>query len=156
MTSGKHTIHPRILLPFLTNSRLDGYSWREQEQSINADLPQYRTAITTETSEQIRLHFVHKRSATSDAIPLLYLHGWPGCFLEVHKIIGSLTSPIPTHLHLPEDSPSFHVVAPSIPGFGFSDTSKVEGFGLRETAEVFDKLMRKLGYSRYVVYGSNW
>jgi pimeloyl-ACP methyl ester carboxylesterase len=98
---------------------------------------------------------VHKRSVSDDAIPLLYIHGWPGCFLEVHKIIGPLTSPIPTPLHPRENSPSFHVVAPSIPGFGFSDASKDGEFGLRPTAEVFDKLMKKLGYERYVVYGSN-
>jgi len=99
---------------------------------------------------------VHKRSITKDAIPLLYIHSWPGCFLEVSKIVGPLTSPIPTHLHNVEDSPSFHVVAPSVPGFGFSDASKRGGFGCEDTAEVFRGLMGKLGYERFLVYGAGW
>jgi len=92
---------------------------------------------------------VHKRSIANDAIPLLYIHGYPGSFLEVGKIVGPLSSTIPTHLH--EQSASFHVVAPSVPGFGFSDAIMHEGFGARETAKVFDALMRKLGYTQYVV-----
>jgi pimeloyl-ACP methyl ester carboxylesterase len=147
-------------VPTLTIPRLDKYSWREQEATINQTLPQFRISITYESefdkTEKLRLHFVHKKSIASRAIPLLYCHGWPGSFLEVSKIIGPLSSPIPTHMHTTEDSPSFHVVAPSIPGFGFSESSKYDNFGLRDTAQVFDGLMRKLGYSRYLVHGSDW
>ena len=150
------------------NIRVDGFSWREQESAINDELAQFRTEVAydipsvTHSSHQesneetLRVHFVHRRSVASDAIPLLYCHGWPGCFLEVSKIIGPLSSPIPTHLHAPDDSPAFHVVAPSIPGFGFSDPSTLGDFGVRHTALVFHELMKKLGYERYVIYGSGW
>jgi hypothetical protein len=100
-------------------------------------------------SSSLRIHFVHKRSSAADAIPLLYIHGFPGSFLEVSKILDPLTSTIPTHLA--NESPSFHVVAPSVPGFGFSDASMDDNFGARSTARCFDLLMRRLGYEKYVV-----
>lgn len=144
------------------NVRLERYNWRQVESSFNATLPQFRTTVDYQANpkdpkiESLRIHFVHKRSSNQDAIPLLFCHGWPGSIVEVSKAIGPLTSPIPTHLHSLEDSPSFHVVAPSIPGFGFSDASEVEGFGMKATALLFDALMKKLGYAKYVVHGSDW
>lgn len=89
---------------------------------------------------------MHHRSNRSDAIPLLFIHGWPGSFMEAGHIIESLTSP------LNESAPAFHVVAPSIPGFGFSPAPTVPGFGARAAAEVFNALMtEKLNYPKYVV-----
>jgi len=129
---------------------------------LNRALPQFRAKVTPVSPstfpqpEPLRLHFVHKRSTALDAIPLLYCHSWPGSACEIEKIIGPLTSPIPTHLHPPEDSPSFHVVAPSVPGSGFSDVPARERFGIQDTASYFDGLMERLGYFKYVVHGSGW
>lgn len=101
-------------------------------------------------SYPVPLHFVHHRSSRDDAIPLLFIHGWPGSFLEVSNIIGNLTSP-------PNASvPAFHVVAPSIPGFGFSPAPRHSGFGPVETSYAFNELMRQLGYSKYVIQGGDF
>lgn len=112
----------------------------------------------------LRVHFVHKASQHSNAIPLLFVHGWPGSFLEVSKVIDALTEPVTASAanplrdagnHGETQMRAFHVVAPSIPGFGFSDASMDEGFGLKETAEIFDVLMKRLGYSKYVAHGAD-
>ncbi|KAF2663628.1 alpha/beta-hydrolase [Microthyrium microscopicum] len=166
---------PKAALEPLIDFWLEKFNWRNQEATINQELPQFRTTLSIPISnvnpskplvpsdrsdenktaeESLRIHFVHRPSTAPDAIPLLYVHGSPGSFYEITKIIGPLTSPIPTHLHSTEDSPSFHVVAPSIPGFGFSDASNQEGFGVKETADLYDKLMEKLEYRKYVVHAS--
>jgi pimeloyl-ACP methyl ester carboxylesterase len=98
----------------------------------------------------IPLHFVHHRSPREDAIPLLFIHGWPGSFLEVSNIIDELTHPPNKSL------PAFHVVAPSIPGFGFSPAPERPGFGPVRAAHAFNKLMQQLGYVRYVVQGGDF
>ncbi|MBE7181643.1 MAG: alpha/beta fold hydrolase, partial [Terriglobus roseus] len=108
-----------------------------------------------------RLHFVHKRSEAENAIPLLFCHGWPGSFIEVSKVIDALSEPGVTAesgAGVPgaDAPPAFHVVVPSIPGFGFSDASPDSGFGLAATADCFDALMRQLGYGHYVAHGSGW
>jgi pimeloyl-ACP methyl ester carboxylesterase len=144
--------------------RLEQYDWRAQETSLNIRLPQYRTTITLsnsspsdETTNSFRIHFVHKRCQNRSAIPLLVCHGWPGSFTEVSKIIDALTEPDFTALPPGAKVPlGFHVVAPSIPGFGFSDASNEEGFGLEETAQVFNALMKQLGYDQYIAHGSEW
>ncbi|KAH0490424.1 hypothetical protein TgHK011_001892 [Trichoderma gracile] len=129
------------------------YNWRAVETAINAQLTQFTTIVTTpETAykERIPLHFVHHRSPRHDAIPLLFVHGWPGSFLEVEPIIRLLTHP-------PKDSssPAFHVVAPSIPGYGFSPAPLAPGFGYRQAGAAFHALMQKLGYPRYVAQGGD-
>ena len=96
------------------------------------------------------LHFVHHRSSRGDAIPLLFIHGWPGSFLEVSNIIDRLTNPPNSSL------PAFHVVAPSIPGFGFSPAPQRVGFGPTEAAESFHALMLQLNYSKYVIQGGDF
>lgn len=97
----------------------------------------------------VPLHFVHHRSPRHDAIPLLFIHGWPGSFLEVSNIIGNLTHP-------PNSSvPAFHVVAPSIPGFGFSPAPQKPGFGPIKASHAFNALMHQLGYSKYVTQGGD-
>ena len=98
----------------------------------------------------VPLHFVHHRSPREDAVPLLFSHGWPGSFLEVSNIIDGLTNP-------PNDSlPAFHVVAPSIPGFGFSPAPTQPGLGNHQAAHAFNALMQQLNYTRYVVQGGDF
>ncbi|KAF2497070.1 alpha/beta-hydrolase [Lophium mytilinum] len=106
----------------------------------------------------LRVHFVHKRSKHRKAIPLLFCHSWPSSFVEPYKIIDALTDPVSLPSYGTGAQQAFHVVVPSIPGFGFSDASPVEGFGLRETANAFHEVMARLGYadSGYVVCGSGW
>ncbi len=98
----------------------------------------------------IPLHFVHHRSPRQDAIPLLHIHDSLGSFIEVEGIIDSLTNPQDT------TAPAFHVVAPDIPGFGFSPAPEFPGLGLREVGQGFNDLMSQLGYERYVIGGGDF
>ena len=116
---------------------------------------QFTTTVTAQPgsnySEPLPLHFVHHRSNRSDAIPLLFIHGWPGSFLEVENIIDGLVNPPNASL------PAFHVVAPSIPGFGFSPAPTVPGFGSKAAAEAFNDLMvNQLNYTHFVVQGGDY
>ena len=140
----------------ITVSRLEAYDWRAEEDIFNSTLPQFRTLMSLfpynngKEKKSIRMHFVHKRSAHANAIPLLYCHSWPGSFVEVQRIINEL------FISKREGELTFHVVCPSIPGFGFSDASEDPDFGVHGVAEVFTSLMRRLGYERWVVCGSGW
>ncbi|KAH8897680.1 alpha/beta-hydrolase [Thozetella sp. PMI_491] len=129
------------------------YSWDAVEASINAKLNQFTAIVEPvihNASYSVPLHYVHHRSPREDAIPLMFIHGWPGSFLEVSNIISNLTDP-------PNESlPAFHVVAPSIPGFGFSPAPQHSGFGPVETSHAFNELMRQLGYSKYVLQGGDF
>ncbi|KAH8802467.1 Alpha/Beta hydrolase protein [Xylogone sp. PMI_703] len=129
------------------------YDWNVTEASINKKLKQFTTIVepTIENDTYpVPLHFVHHRSPRADAIPLLFIHGWPGSFLEVSNIIDGLTNP-------PNGSvPAFHVVAPSIPGFGFSPAPQRPGFGPAEAAHVFNALMLQLDYGKYVIQGGDF
>lgn len=98
---------------------------------------------------------MHKRSKDPHAIPLLLCHTWPSSFIEVQGIIDMLTDPLSLPGHN-GGTQAFHVVAPSIPGFGFSDASMSAEFGLEGTAHVFDGLMGRLGYHGYVTSGTGW
>ena len=120
----------------------DEYDWRKFEAHINT-YNQFRTPIQVPGFEPLGIHFLHHRSSRPDAIPLLFVHGWPGSFLESLKVIPLLTEPT-------DGRQAFHVVAPSIPGYGFSDYSKKAGFGLEQHAQCFAALMKKLGYEKYV------
>ena len=128
------------------------YDWRQVEADINSKLKQFTTIIETPTTNYtapVPLHFVHQKSPRPDAIPLIFVHGWPGSFLEVENIIGPLTDP-------PDPSlPAFHVVAPSIPGYGFSPSPRRSGFGYRQAGATFHELMTKLGYDKYVFQGGD-
>lgn len=99
---------------------------------------------------------MHKRSKHPNAIPLLICHSWPSSFIEVQRIINALTDPHSLPSFGQGAQQAFHVVAPSIPGFGFSDASSSLEFGVRQTAEVFDGLMGRLGYEHYVAHGVGW
>ncbi|KAI1781528.1 alpha/beta-hydrolase [Hypoxylon cercidicola] len=127
------------------------YDWRRAEAELNAKLPQFTTKVSVDGHGDLKIHFVHKRSDSPDAIPLLFCHGWPGSFLEVQKILPLLTAAAGE-----DGEPSFHVVAPSLPNFGFSQATAKPGFGLPQYAEACHKLMLRLGYARYVTQGGDW
>lgn len=128
----------------------NGYDWRKAEAKLNADLPQFITSVSVEGYGDIDVHFVHKQAIRPDSIPLLFCHGWPGSFLEVEKILPLLTKPSRP------GQPSFHVVAPSLPNFGFSGKVTKAGFSPEHYAEVCHKLMLQLGYDKYVTQGGDW
>jgi pimeloyl-ACP methyl ester carboxylesterase len=125
----------------------DKYDWRAQEKKLN-EFPQFVTEI-----DGLKIHFIHQRSKEKNARPLLLLHGWPGSFYEFHKVIGPLTDPV-AHGGKAEDA--FHVVVPSLPGFGFSDRPREKGWSMSRMSEVMAKLMARLGYDRYAVQGGDW
>ncbi|KAL1302928.1 hypothetical protein AAFC00_003250 [Neodothiora populina] len=102
------------------------------------------------------MHFVHRRSNSATAIPLLFIHSFGATFIEVARMIESLCDPVTTPTPGRTSEQAFHVVSPSIPGFGFSDAAGDANFGIEGAADVLDALMQKLGYSRYMVHGSNW
>ena len=125
----------------------DGYDFEAAQQRLNA-WPQFTTRI-----EDLDIHFVHARSAQADALPLVITHGWPGTFVEFLDVIGPLTDPV---AHGGEASDAFHVVCPSLPGYGFSGKPSERGRGVPWTAEAWATLMERLGYSRYGAQGGDW
>jgi pimeloyl-ACP methyl ester carboxylesterase len=123
---------------------LNEYDWREEEAKIN-QIPQFATQIdVSDGFGTLDIHFAHSRSSKPDAVPLIFIHGWPGSFLEVTKGLKRL------------NDEGFHVVAPSLPGYGFSSYPRKAGFDLRKVAEVLQKLMLRLGYDQFVVQGGDW
>ncbi len=131
----------------LTSYWRSGYDWRKHERALNA-LPQFTTAI-----DGLQIHFVHVRSPHPQALPLILVHGWPGSFVEFQKIIPMLTEP---EKHGGKVEDAFHVVCPSLPGFGFSSQPAERGWSSQRMAEVFAKLMARLGYERYGAQGGDW
>ena len=123
------------------------FDWRLQERRLN-QLPQFKTMI-----DGVEVHFVHQRSSRADAVPLVFIHGWPGSFVEVTKIIGPLTEPT-AHGGRAEDA--FHIVAISLPGYGFSGKPRQPGYSNRRIAGMIAQLMARLGYSRYGAQGGDW
>jgi len=123
------------------------YDWRSREAALN-QLTQWKV-----DAEGFGLHFIHMRSPHKNALPLLLSHGWPGSIVEFAKVIPSLLDPV-AYGGKAEDA--FHIVAPSLPGFGFSDKPKTPGTGVHRIATLFDSLMRGLGYDRYVAQGGDW
>ncbi|KAI2470448.1 alpha/beta-hydrolase [Annulohypoxylon bovei var. microspora] len=135
----------------LAGAWMESYDWRRAEAQLNEKLPQFTTRIGVEGHEDdLKIHFVHKKSEKPGAIPLLFCHGWPGSFIEVSKILPLLTS------STEDDEPTFHVVAPSLPNFGFSQRTSKPGFGIPQHAEACHKLMQRLGYTRYATQGGDW
>ncbi|HEX5089310.1 MAG TPA: epoxide hydrolase [Nocardioides sp.] len=126
--------------------RWKSFDWRAQEARMNA-VPNFVTEIDGQT-----VHFVHVRSAREDATPLLLLHTYPGSFAEFLDMIGPLTDPV-AHGGRAEDA--FHVVVPSMPGFGFSTPLVGAGWTMARVARTYDALMRRLGYSSYGTHGSD-
>jgi pimeloyl-ACP methyl ester carboxylesterase len=130
----------RPLMDYWANS----YDWRRCEAKINA-LPNFRTTI-----DGLGIHFIHRRSARADALPLIMTHGWPGSIVEFLDVVNALAEPEDDGL------PAFHVVAPSLPGYGFSDKPTATGWNYERTADAWVMLMRRLGYGRFVAQGGDW
>jgi pimeloyl-ACP methyl ester carboxylesterase len=123
------------------------YDWRSEERALN-ELPQFTTVVDGQ-----RLHFAHVRSPEPDATPLVLLHGWPGSFVEFLDVIGPLTDPT-NHGGDPADA--FHLVIPSLPGFGFSGPTGEAGWTSRRIARAVAELMQRLGYGRYGAQGGDF
>ncbi len=122
------------------------YDWRKCEARLNA-LPQFKTEI-----DGVDLHFIHVKSEHKNALPLIMTHGWPGSVVELLETVGPLTDPT-AHGGSAEDA--FHLVLPSLPGYGFSAEPKEVGWELGRTARAWTELMRRLGYTRYVAQGGD-
>jgi pimeloyl-ACP methyl ester carboxylesterase len=123
------------------------YDWREHEARLN-ELPQFTTAIDGQD-----LHFLHVRSPEPDAVPLIITHGWPGSIVEFLEIVGPLADP---RAHGGDPADAFHVVAPSVPGFGFSGRPRETGWNLDRITAAFAELMDRLGYERYGAHGGDF
>ena len=123
------------------------YDWRKIEARMNA-LPQFITEI-----DGLDIHFIHVRSQHDNALPLVVTHGWPGSTVEQMKIIGPLTNPT---AHGGDASDAFHLVIPSMPGYGYSGKPTTTGWGPDRIARAWDVLMKRLGYASYAAQGGDW
>ena len=123
------------------------YDWRKVEARLNA-LPQFMTEI-----DGLDFHFIHARSKHENALPLVVNHGWPGSIIEQLKIIGPLTDPT---AHGASAADAFHLVIPSMPGYGFSGKPTGTGWGPERMGRAWAELMTRLGYTRYVAQGGDW
>ena len=123
------------------------YDWRRCEATLNA-LPQFVTEI-----DGLDIHFIHVRSQHDDALPLIVNHGWPGSIIEQLKIVDRLTDPT---AHGGDAADAFHVVIPSMPGYGFSGKPTSTGWGPERMGRAWAELMQRLGYNRYVAQGGDW
>ncbi|OGT71600.1 MAG: hypothetical protein A3H44_13885 [Gammaproteobacteria bacterium RIFCSPLOWO2_02_FULL_57_10] len=140
---GTDTAYLRELVDYWQND----FDWREQERQLN-EFDQFTTTV-----EGLQIHFIHQRSPHADATPLLLTHGWPGSIAEFRKIIGPLTNP-EQYGGSAEDA--FHVVAPSLPGFGFSEKPDERGYNPERMAHILAALMQQLGYEKYGAQGGDW
>jgi len=123
------------------------YDWRKIEARLNA-LPQFTTEI-----DGLDIHFIHVRSKDQNALPMIVTHGWPGSIIEQLKIIDPLTNPT---AHGASTSDAFHVVIPSLPGYGFSGKPTAPGWNPVSIAKAWATLMQRLGYTKYVAQGGDW
>ncbi|KAH7136180.1 Alpha/Beta hydrolase protein [Dendryphion nanum] len=130
----------------LTNHWKTNFNWRAAEAKLN-QFPQYTLDVSVPNFGSQQVHFIHQPSQNKAAIPLLFVHGWPGSFIEATRIIPELVRD--------DISPSFHVVAPSLIDFGFSSGSKSKDFSIPQQAEVLHKVMLALGYDEYIVQGGD-
>ena len=127
----------------------DRFDWRAVERQLNA-FPQFRTPLECANGETLNVHFIHRRSPRADARPLLIQHGWPSSVYEFHKIIDALAEPADP------SAPAFHVVAPSLPGYAWSDIPRRAGVGPPAIADMWVRLMDGLGYDRFAYHGGDW
>src|SRR5262245_4114578 len=123
------------------------YDWRRCEEQLNA-LPQFITEI-----DGLDIHFIHVRSKHENALPLIVTHGWPGSVVEQLKIVDPLTNPT---AHGASASDAFHLVIPSMPGYGFSGKPTSPGWGPDRIARAWVALMKRLGYAKFVAQGGDW
>ncbi|MGY4999688.1 epoxide hydrolase [Streptomyces griseus] len=120
------------------------YTWRSFEERLNR-IGQFRTTI-----DDLGIHFLHRRSARADATPLILTHGWPGSIAEFIDAVDELADPKAA------DAPAFHVVVPSLPGFGYSDRPATTGWGTEKIAAAWVELMGRLGYDTFLAHGGDW
>jgi epoxide hydrolase len=123
------------------------YDWRKREAALN------RFAQFTTDIDGLGIHFIHARSPNPQAMPLIITHGWPGSVVEFHKVIEPLVDPV---AHGGKAADAFHVVCPSLPGFGFSAKPTATGWGVDRIAKTWAVLMNRLGYARYGAQGGDW
>ena len=123
------------------------YDWRRAEAQVNA-WPQWRAGV-----DGLGIHVLHARSPEPDALPLVLTHGWPGSIVEFLKVIGPLSDPA---AHGGDPADAFHVVCPTLPGYGWSDKPASTGWNVARIADAWDELMRGLGYERYAAQGGDW
>ncbi|MFD6415217.1 epoxide hydrolase family protein [Streptomyces sp. NPDC060194] len=120
------------------------YDWRAFEARLDA-IGQFRTTV-----DGLGIHFLHRRSPRADAVPLVLTHGWPGSVAEFAHIVEELADPGD------DDAPAFHVVVPSLPGFGYSDKPTATGWGIERIAAAWVELTGRLGYDRFLAHGGDW
>jgi len=135
---------PRADLVDLVDYWRTGYDWRSFEGRLQR-IGQFRTTI-----DDLGIHFLHRRSARADATPLVLTHGWPGSVAEFAHVVEELADPRSA------DAPAFHVVVPSLPGFGYSDRPAATGWGTEKIAAAWVELMGRLGYDRFLAHGGDW
>ena len=123
------------------------FDWKEQERTLN-EFDHFKTEI-----DEIEMHFIHQRSEHPNAIPLMIVHGWPGSISEFSKIIDPLVAPV---AYGGSASDAFHVITPSLPGFGFSSAPTQPGYSPEKIAHILAALMEKIGYQRYAIAGGDW
>ena len=138
---------PLAYLKDLCRYWAEEYDWRVTEKRLN-ELPQFRTEL-----DGLGIHLLHVRSPRADALPLVITHGWPGSIVEFLKVIGPLTDPA---AHGGDPADAFHVVCPSLPGYGFSDKPTGTGWGVERIGGAWATLMGRLGYERYGAQGGDW
>jgi pimeloyl-ACP methyl ester carboxylesterase len=124
------------------------YDWRRCEAELNA-LPQFRTTLDGGGDDGVDVHFLHVRSRHPQALPLLLTHGWPGSVVEFLDVVDALVDP-------PDPADAFHLVVPSLPGYGFSGRPTAAGWGVERIAVAWAQLMDRLGYDRYGAQGGDW
>ena len=127
----------------------DEFDWRAIESLLN-DFPQFKTLLTAWNGESLGIHFIHRRSPRSDARPLMIQHGWPSSVYDFHKIIDALAEPSDP------GAPAFHVIAPSLPGYGWSEIPARMGYGPAAIADMWVELMIGLGYDEFLFHGGDW
>jgi len=138
---------PLAYLQDLCRYWAEQYDWRRAEARLNA-LAQFRTTL-----DGLSIHFLHVRSPAPDALALVLTHGWPGSIVEFLEVIGPLSDPV---AHGGDPADAFHVVCPSLPGYGFSDKPAATGWGIERIADAWIELMDRLGYARYGAAGGDW
>ena len=140
---GTNMAYLKELVDYWQNS----FDWRAQEEAIN------RFSHFKADVDGLGIHFIHQKGVGPDPMPLVLTHGWPGSVVEFHKVIEPLADPT-AHGGNAEDA--FHVVVPSLPGFGFSEMPKERGWNQRRISEVIAKLMARLQYDQYGAQGGDW
>jgi epoxide hydrolase len=138
---------PSAYLRALVDTWRDEFDWRAQERRLN-EFAHFRTVLDGQS-----VHFLHARSPHDAACPLLLTHGWPGSVVEFLDVIPMLTHP---EEHGGSASDACHVIAPSLPGYGFSEPTRTRGWDVPRIARAFIELLARLGYSRYVAQGGDW